>query len=88
MTTPELRELVGVSPVTEQSLPPESKHDLDKKYDEYHELVLDKKTIRLLNGNEIMPFAHQLSDILWNPKDTIKEQLKNYTAEGSHKLAA
>jgi len=83
MTTLEQRELAGVSPVIEQSIPTDYYAEKKKK-DDAHELALDQKAIRLLDGtNEIAPYTHELTDTLWNPRDIIMKQLQewNYTTE-------
>jgi len=77
MTTYEQRELAGVSPVTQQTLPTD--YYEGKKKDDAHGLALDKKAIRLLDGtNEITPYTHELTDTLWNPYDKVKNQLKEW----------
>lgn len=77
MTTYEQRELAGVSPVIEQSIPTD--YNAGKKKDEAHELALDQKAIRLLDGtNEIAPYTHELTDALENPYDKVKNQLKEW----------
>ena len=74
MTTLEQRELAGVSPVIEQSIPTD--HNAGEKKDKAHELALDQKAIRLLDGtNEIAPYTHEITDVLWNPSDTILRQI-------------
>lgn len=78
MTTYEQRELAGVSPVTQQTLPTDYYAEKKKK-DDAHELALDQKAIRLLDGtNEITPYTHELTDTLWNPYDKVKNQLKEW----------
>ena len=77
MTTLEQRELAGVSPVIEQSIPTD--YNAGKKKDEAHELALDQKAIRLLDGtNELAPYTHEITDVLWNPRDKIMQQLNQW----------
>ena len=77
MTTLEQRELAGVSPVIEQSIPTD--YNAGKKKDEAHELALDQKAIRLLDGtNELAPYTHEITDVLWNPRDNIMKQLNEW----------
>jgi len=70
------RELVGVSPISEPVLPAESKHDSDEAYKKDHELALDQKAIRALD-NPIVEYNYhkELTETLWNPRDTIMKQI-------------
>ena len=74
MTTLEQRELAGISPVIEQSIPTD--YNAEKKKDEAHELALDQKAIRLLD-NPIVEYNYhkELTETLWNPRDTIMKQI-------------
>ena len=90
MPTYAQRELAGVSPISEPALPTESKHDLDEAFKKNHELALDQKALRELDETEMMPYTHELTDVLWNPRDKIMEQLKSWkyknisTEEANH----
>ena len=53
MTTNELRELAGVSLVSEPALPTESKHTLDDRRDEARLHRREAKELRLLNNSMI-----------------------------------
>ena len=57
-------ELIGVSPVTEQSLPTESKYDLDKKRDEARLHRLEARDIRLLDNPMIQYKQGELTETL------------------------
>ncbi len=78
MTTSELREFAGVSPVTQQSLPTESKHDSDEAYKKEHEMALYQRDLRELDNYQMMEYKQDLTDTLWNPYDKIKNQLKEW----------
>ena len=79
MTTNEQRELAGVSLVAQQSLPTESKHTLDDKRDEARLHRIEAKELRLFN-NEMVPYNknRELTDVLWNPRDKIMQQLNQW----------
>lgn len=68
-------ELAGISPVAEQSLPTESKHDLDKKRDEARLHRLEARDIRLLDNPMIEYKQGELTETLWNPRDNIMKQI-------------
>ena len=68
-------ELAGVSPVTEQSLPSESKYDLDRKRDEARLHRLEARDIRLLDNPMIEYKQGELTETLWNPRDNIMKQI-------------
>jgi len=77
MTTPELRELVGVSPVTEQSLPSESKHILNDRRDEARLHRIEAKKLHEFNQPMVEYNYHkELTDALENSYDKVKNQLK------------
>lgn len=78
MPTYAQRELAGVSPISEPALPTESKHDLDEAFKKNHELALDQKALRELDETEMMPYTHELTDVLWNPRDKIMQQLNQW----------
>lgn len=75
MPTYAQRELAGVSPISEQALPTQSKHDSDEAYKKSHELAQDNKALRELDGTEITPYKHEITDVLWNPRDKIMQQI-------------
>ena len=83
MTTNELRELAGVSLVSEPALPSESKHTLDDRRDEARLHRREAKELRLLNNSMIEYKQGELVETLWNPRDIVMKQLKewNYTTE-------
>ena len=68
-------ELAGVSPVTEQSLPTESKYNSDKKRDEAKLHRLEARDIRLLDNPMIKHKQGELTQTLWNPIDKIMQQI-------------
>ena len=68
-------ELAGVSPVTEQPLPTESKYDLDKKRDVAKLHRLEARDIRLLDNSMIDYKQGELTETLWNPRDNILKQI-------------
>ena len=78
MSTYEQRELAGVSPINEQALPTESKHDSDEAYKKDHEIAIYQKELRELDNYQIMEYKHDLTDTLENPYDKIKNQLKEW----------
>jgi len=81
MPTYEQREFAGVSPVIEQSLPTESKHDSDEAYKREREMALYQRDLRELDNYQIMEFKQDLTDTLWNPYDKVKNQLKEWEYE-------
>ena len=79
MTTNEQRELAGVSPIAEQSLPTESKYDLDNKRDEARLHRVEAKELREFNQPMVKYNYHKkLAETLWNPYDKVKNQLKEW----------
>ena len=79
MTTSELRELAGVSPVAEQSLPAESKYDSDNKRDEAKLHRIEAKELREFNQPMVeFNYHKELTDVLWNPRDKIMQQLNQW----------
>lgn len=78
MTTNELRELAGVSLVSEPALPTESKHTLDDRRDEARLHRREAKELRLLNNSMIEYKQGELVETLWNPRDTVMKQLRNW----------
>ena len=56
MSTNELRELAGVSPVTAQTLPKMPKHTLDDRRDEARLHRLEAKELRLLGDYPITEY--------------------------------
>ena len=83
MTTNELRELAGVSLVSEPALPSESKHTLDDRRDEARLHRREAKELRLLDNPMVEYKQGELVETLWNPRDIVMKQLKewNYTTE-------
>jgi len=79
MSTYEQRELAGVSPVAQQALPIESKHTLDDRRDKARLHRQESKELRLFN-NEMVPYNkdRELTDVLWNPRDKIMQQLNQW----------
>ena len=75
MPTNEQRELAGVSLVSEHTLPTESKHDSDEAYKKAHEMALYQRDLRKLDNYQMMECKKDLTNILWNPRDIIKNQL-------------
>ena len=78
MTTNEQRELAGVSLVSEPTLPTESKHNSDEAHRKAHEMALYQRDLRELDSYQMMEYKQDLTDTLWNPYDTIKNQLKEW----------
>ena len=78
MTKYEQRELAGVSPINEPVLPTESKHDSDEAHRKAHEIALYQKDLRELDGYQMMEYKQDLTDVLWNPYDKVKDQLKEW----------
>lgn len=79
MTTYEQRELAGVSPVSQQALPTESKYDSDNKRDEARLHRIEAKELRLLDNPMVEYNYHkELTDVLWNPRDNIMKQLNQW----------
>jgi len=79
MTTYEQRELAGVSPVTQQALPTESKHTLDDRRDEARLHRIEAKELREFNQPMVEYNYHkELTDALENPYDKVKNQLKKW----------
>lgn len=79
MSTYEQRELAGVSPVAEQSLPTESKFDSDNKKDEARLHRVEAKELREFNQPMVeFNYHKELTDTLWNPWDKIRDQLKEW----------
>ena len=81
MTTYEQREFAGISPVAQQALPAESKHDSDEAYKREREMALYQRDLRKLDNYQIMEFKQDLTDTLWNPYDKVKNQLKEWEYE-------
>ena len=79
MTTYEQRELAGVSPVSQQALPTESKHTLDDRRDEARLHRIEAKELREFNQPMVEYNYHkELTDVLWNPIDNIRDQLRDW----------
>ena len=79
MTTYEQREFAGVSPVAQQALPTESKHTLDDRRDEARLHRREAKELREFNQPMIEYNYHkELTDVLWNPIDNIRDQLRDW----------
>ena len=78
MSTYEQRELAGVSPINEPALPTESKHDSDEAYRKAHEIALYQRDLRELDDYQMMEYKQDLTDVLWNPYDKVKNQLKEW----------
>ena len=77
MTTYEQRELAGVSPVAEQSLPTESKYDSDNRKDEARLHRQEAKELREFNQPMVeYNYRKELSDTLENPRNIVMKQLK------------
>ena len=72
------RELAGVSPISEPALPTESKHDSDEAYRKAHEIALYQRDLRELDDYQMMEYKQDLTDVLWNPYDKVKDQLKEW----------
>ena len=82
MSTYEQRELAGVSPIAEQSIPTESKHNSDKNRDEAKLHRIEAKELREFNQPMVeFNYHKELTETLWNPRDNIMKQLNewNYT---------
>ena len=70
------REKAGILPVTEQTLPTESKHNLDIKRDEAKLHRIEAKELREFNQPMVEYNSNKkLAETLWNPKDIIGNQL-------------
>ena len=79
MTTYEQRELAGVSPVSQQALPTESKHTLDDRRDEARLHRIEAKELREFNQPMVEYNYHkELTDALENPYDKVKNQLEKW----------
>jgi len=79
MSTYEQRELAGVSPVAQQSLPTESKHTLDDRRDEARLHRIEAKELREFNQPMVEFNYHKdLAEALWNPYEEIKNQLREW----------
>ena len=78
MTTNEQREFAGVSPISEPALPTESKHDSDEAYRKTHEIALYQRDLRELDDYQMMEYKQDLTDVLWNPYNKVKDQLKEW----------
>ena len=79
MTTYEQRELAGVSPVSQQALPTESKHTLDDRRDEARLHRIEAKELRKFNQPMVEYNYHkELTDALENPYDKVKNQLEKW----------
>lgn len=77
MTTLEQRELAGMSLIDTPRLPSESKHTLDDRRDEARLHRIEAKELGLLN-NGMVEYKKDLSEVLWNPRDKIMQQLKTW----------
>ena len=79
MSTYEQREFAGVSPVSQQALPTESKHTLDDRRDEARLHRIEAKELREFNQPMVEYNYHkELTDVLWNPIDNIRDQLRDW----------
>ncbi len=79
MSTYEQRELAGVSPIAQPILPTESKHTLDDKKDEARLHRIEAKELREFNQPMVEYNYHkELTDVLWNPIDNIRDQLRDW----------
>jgi len=79
MSTNEQRELAGMSPISEQALPTESKHDSDIKRDEAKLHRIEAKELREFNQPMVEFNYHKdLAEALWNPYEEIKNQLREW----------
>ena len=72
------RELAGVSPISEPTLPTESKHDSDEAHRKANEIALYKRDLRKLDNYQMMEYKQDLTDTLWNPYDKVKNQLEEW----------
>ena len=79
MSTYEQRELAGVSPIAQTMLPTESKHTLDDRKDEARLHRIEAKELREFNQPMVEYNYHkELTDVLWNPIDNIRDQLRDW----------
>ena len=79
MSTYEQRELAGVSPIAQPMLPTESKHTLDDRKDEARLHRIEAKELREFNQPMVEYNYHkELTDVLWNPIDNIRDQLRDW----------
>lgn len=79
MSTYEQRELAGVSPIAQPILPTESKHTLDDRKDEARLHRIEAKELREFNQPMVEYNYHkELTDVLWNPIDNIRDQLRDW----------
>ena len=79
MSTYEQRELAGVSPIAQLILPTESKHTLDDRKDEARLHRIEAKELREFNQPMVEYNYHkELTDVLWNPIDNIRDQLRDW----------
>ncbi len=73
------RELAGVSPISEPTLPTESKYDSDEKKDEAKLHRIEAKELREFNQPMVEYNYHkELADTLENPDKKFKESLKKW----------
>ena len=71
------RELAGVSPISEPTLPTESKYDSDDRKDEAKLHRIEAKELREFNQPMVEYNYHkELADALENPKDKFKDPLE------------
>jgi len=78
MSTNEQREFAGVSKINEPALPTESKHDSDEAHRKAHEIALYQRDLRKLDNYQMMEYKQDLTDVLWNPYDKVKDQLREW----------
>ena len=70
------RETAGILPVTEQTLPTESKYALDLKKDEARLHRIEAKELREFNRPMVEYDSNKkLAEAMWNPRDIIKDKL-------------
>lgn len=72
------RELAGVSPISEPALPTESKHDSDEAHRKAHEMAIYQRDLRELDNYQMIEYKQDLTDVLWNPYDKVKNQLREW----------
>ena len=73
------RELAGVSPISEPTLPTESKYDSDDRKDEAKLHRREAKELREFNQPMVeFNYHKELTDTLWNPRDNIMKQLNEW----------
>jgi len=79
MTTPELRELAGVSLVNNPVLPAESKHDSDMNFKRHKETLWDNMAMmKWENELKLYNKGKELRNVLWDPRYSIRQEINKW----------